>query len=226
MLALGVCAAALATACASPPSAGKTPAGLTRVNVGVVTVADAASFFLALKDGFFRQEGLDVHYTLTAQSTAAMPDLLNGSIDVIGGANYVNALQAQVKGTASIRILAANGECNPDSDGVLVLQHSGITSPAGLFGKTVAINITGNIQQLLIDRQLQANDLNPAKVRYAEIPFPDMLAGLKAHRVDAINEIQPYETEAESILGAQNILSPCINSTNGMPLTGDITTAQ
>jgi NitT/TauT family transport system substrate-binding protein len=218
--------AALATACASPPGQESKPARLTRVNVAVVNIADAASFMLAEKDGFFRQQGLDVHYTLTAQSAAAMPDLLSGRIDVIGAANYVTAFEAQVHGAADLRILAANGECNPDSDGVLVLEGSGINTPAGLIGKTIAINITGNIQQLLIDRQLQADDLNPAKVHFVEIAFPDMLAALKAHRVDAINEIQPYETEAEENLGAESILSPCTGSTNGMPLTGDISTAQ
>jgi NitT/TauT family transport system substrate-binding protein len=52
-----------------------------------------------------------------------------------------------------------------------------------------------------------------------------MLTALAAHRVDAINEIQPYDAEAQDRLGAENVLSPCTGSMNGMPLTGDIATA-
>jgi NitT/TauT family transport system substrate-binding protein len=222
----------LATGIASPlvsgcgPSQAATPRTATPVNVAIVDIADAASFFIALHDGFFRQQGLDVHYTKVPQSVVAMPDLLAGRIQVIGAANFVNAFEAQVHGTADIRVVATNGECTPSSDGVLALQGSGIKTAAGLLGKTLATNITNNIQQLLIDRQIQADDLNPSKVHFVEIPFDKMQQALVAHRVDAVNEIQPYLAQIENATGAENILPPCQGSTDNMPLTGDITTAQ
>lgn len=225
LFAVGIAIAAMTTGCASSSGSNSTAAGLTRVNVAMVSITDGSTFFVALRHGFFRQAGLDVQYTITPQSTAAMPDLLNGSIDVIGAANYVSAFQAQIHGAANIRVLAEDGECGTGTDGVLVLPHSGIITPADLIGKTVATNILHNIQQLMIDRQLQADDLNPAIVHFVQIPFPDMLAALKAHRVDAINEVEPYVSEAEDTLGAEMLLSACAGPTEGMPLTGYITTA-
>jgi NitT/TauT family transport system substrate-binding protein len=224
IFAVGMAAAvtAAAAACGIPASA---PEGLTRVNVAVVSIADGSTFFVALRHGYFTQVGLDVHYTTTPQSTAAMPALLAGRIDVIGAANYVSAFESQIHGAASIRVLAEDGECGTGTDSVLVLPHSGITAPAGLAGKTVATNITGNIQQLMIDRQLQADDINPATVHFAQIPFPDQITALQAHRVDAINEVEPYVSEAEDKLGAETVLPVCAGPTAGMPLTGWITSA-
>jgi NitT/TauT family transport system substrate-binding protein len=77
----------------------------------------------------------------------------------------------------------------------------------------------------MIDRQLQANNLSPAGVHFVQIPFPDMLTALKAHRVDAIDEVEPYVSEAEDTLGAETILPVCAGPTAGMPLTGYITSA-
>jgi NitT/TauT family transport system substrate-binding protein len=214
-----------AAACAPTASPGTSPGGLTRVNVAVVSITDGSTFFVALRHGFFTQAGLDVHYTTTPQSTAAMPALLAGRIDVIGAANYVSAFESQIHGAASIRVLAEDGECGTGTDSVLVLPHSPITAPAGLAGKTVATNITGNIQQLMIDRQLQADDISPATVHFAQIPFPDQITALQAHRVDAINEVEPYVSEAEDKLGAETVLAVCAGPTAGMPLTGWLTSA-
>ena len=60
------------------------------------------------------------------------------------------------------------------------------TSPsaAGLAGKTIAVNLTSNIQTLMTNVQLKAAGVSPSSVKYVAIPFPDMGAALKAGRVD------------------------------------------
>ena len=64
-----------------------------------------------------------------------------------------------------------------------------------------------------------------AGVRYVVIPFADMAAALKAHRVDAINEVEPFLSSTEDALGAQPVLQQCTGPTAGIPLGGYITTA-
>jgi ABC-type nitrate/sulfonate/bicarbonate transport system substrate-binding protein len=103
VFALGIAVTALIPACASSSSPDSTSASLTRVNVAMVSITDGSTFFVALRHGFFRQAGLDVRYTITPQSTAAMPGLLNGSIDVIGAANYVSAFESQIHGPSLLR---------------------------------------------------------------------------------------------------------------------------
>ena len=220
-----IAAVAALAACGTSGTAAARPGGLVRVPVAVVPITDAAPFILAVQRGYFTRAGLDVTYTITPQSTAATAALLHGSVDVIAAANYVSFLAAQAHGALSIRILAANSQCGTDTQAVLALPGSGIARPADLAGKTIAVNVSPNIQTLTITRQLQANGVPTARVRYVVIPFADMVSALTAHRVDAISEVEPFLSGAEVSLGAQPVLEQCTGPTADIPLGGYITTA-
>lgn len=180
---------------------------------------------LAVQRGYFTCAGPDVTYAITPQSTAAAADLVHGSVNVIAAANYVSFLAAQAHGTLNIRILAANSQCGTDTQAVLVRRASGITKPSDLAGKTIAVNVSPNIQTLTVPRQLQANGVPTAGVRYLVIPFADMAAALVTHRVDTISEVEPFLTQAEVSMGAQAVLPQCTGPTAGIPLGGYRTTA-
>jgi NitT/TauT family transport system substrate-binding protein len=219
-------AAVTAAACgtSTAPTQPGTPTG-THITVAVVPITDAAPFILAVQRGYFTRAGLDVTYTLTPQSTAAAADLVHGSVNVIAAANYVSFLSAQAHGAMNIRILAANSQCGTSTQAVLALPGSGITKPADLAGKTIAVNVAPNIQTLTITRQLQADGVPTAGVRFVAIPFGAMATALKAHRVAAISEVEPFLSTDEKALGAQPVLEQCTGPTAGIPLGGYITTA-
>jgi NitT/TauT family transport system substrate-binding protein len=77
--------------------------------LAVLAATDDAPFWLALKDGFFRQEGLSVTPKIVAQSTLAIPAMEHGSVQVIGGGNYVTFFEAQARGVLHIKVLAPAG---------------------------------------------------------------------------------------------------------------------
>lgn len=224
-LAAGLALAVLAGGCSSASSTTDASAGSMPINVAVVTITDGSPFFVALQHGFFKQVGLDVTYETAKQSTTVMPQLLANRVNVIGAANYVNAFEAELNGTAKLSVLAEDGECGTDTDSVLALPHSDIAKPSDLIGKTVATNIVGNIQQLMINRQLEANNVNPANVHFVEIPFNQEVEALASHKVNAINEVEPFVSEAENRLGAEVVLPVCSGPTAGMPLTGWLASA-
>lgn len=228
-LVCAACGSGVAAGQAATGQSGGRPGGqaaaATRVSVAVVPITDAAPFFLALRHGYFARQGLTVHYTITPQSTAATADMLHGSVDVIAAANYVSFFAAQAHGSFRIKVLAANSQCGTDTQAVLTLPHSGIRTPAGLAGRTIAVNITPNIQTLTISRVLAADGVSTAGVRYVAIPFADMAAALQAGRVNAISEVEPFLTSAEASLGAQVVLPQCTGPTAGIPLGGYLTTA-
>ena len=219
---------AVTTAAACGTSTAPTQPGTptrTHITVAVVPITDAAPFILAVQRGYFTRAGLQVTYTLTPQSTAAAADLVHGTVNVIAAANYVSFLSAQAHGAMNIRILAANSQCGTNTQAVLALPGSGITRPADLAGKTIAVNVAPNIQTLTITRQLQADGVPTAGVRYVAIPFAAMATALKAHRVAAISEVEPFLSTGEKALGAQPVLEQCTGPTAGIPLGGYITTA-
>jgi NitT/TauT family transport system substrate-binding protein len=145
--------------------------------------------------------------------------MLAGSVDIIGSGNYVSFFEAVSKGVIKINVLAASAQCAGNTLNVLAMPKSKITSPADLAGKSIAVNLPGNIQTLTIDAVLKGDGVNPATIKYVEIPFPSMPAALAAGRVDAISEVEPFITAAERS-GATSVLAQCQGSTAGMPLSG------
>jgi len=216
----------VAAACGTTPATTQ-PGTLTgtHVAVAVVPITDAAPFILAVQRGYFTRAGLHVTYTLTPQSTGAAADLVHGTVNVIAAANYVSFFAADAHGAMNIRVLAANSQCGTNTQAVLALPSSGITKPADLAGKTIAVNVAPNIQTLTTTRQLQADGVPTTGVRFVAIPFADTATALKAHRVAAISEVEPFLTSTEISLGAQPVLPQCTGPTSGIPLGGYITTA-
>jgi NitT/TauT family transport system substrate-binding protein len=192
--------------------------------VAAVRATDEVPLYLAEKDGFFRQQGLNVTVVPLNTSTAAVPRLVNGTIDVIAGANYVSFFGAQARGVLHIKVIAPAGSCTGSDFAVLTLPGSTITRPADLAGKTITEPGPASVNTLLIDAQLAANGVSPAKARFLTVPFVSSAAALHAHRVDAISLIEPFLTEALAN-GAQTIMPLCTGPTANLPLSGDITIA-
>jgi NitT/TauT family transport system substrate-binding protein len=227
----GVAAALLAAGCSSSgssapgsgsPSASPSASALeqSHITVGALPVIDDAGLYLANKLGYFKQEGLTVTIAPVTQSTQAIPDMLHGSIAVISGANYVSFFEAQAKGTVSFKVLAEGVTCQPDTFGVAALPSSGISKPADLAGKTIAVNLLNNIQTLTLNAVLKAEGVNPSSVHYVVVPFPNMIAALKAHQVNAISAVQPFLTGAEAADGAKQVVSSCDGPVAHMPMSG------
>lgn len=210
----------------APAGASATPTRTTTTSltVAVVPIVQAAPLFIAIKNGYFRHEGLNVTTKITQQSTAAVSDMLHGTVQIVAAANYVSFFQAQSTGAFSISVIAANSQCDNDSNVVLSLPGSGIAKPSDLAGKTIAVNINPNIQTLTIDAVLKADGVPPSSVHFVTIPFPDMPAALKAHRVNAIAEVEPFITSSEES-GAVKVLNACQGPAAGIPLGGYFSTA-
>jgi NitT/TauT family transport system substrate-binding protein len=220
---IGLAATLLASACGSsgsPSSGSSSGPELTHLTVGVLPVTDDAPFFVAMKKGYFKQEGLSVTPKIIPQSTLAIPDMISGSIDMVAGANYVTFFSGAAKGTLKVSLVAEADRCTKDSLAVMALPKQHITSPAGLAGKTIAVNLTDNIQTLTINAVLKANDVNPAKVHYVVIPFPNMPAALAAGHVDTIATVEPFITGVEQADGAVPVLNMCQGPTLGLPVSG------
>ena len=197
----------------------------THLTVGALAVNDDAPLYLAIKDGLFRQVGLTVTTLPVAASTEAIPDMLRGTVDIMAGANYVSFFQAEDKGVVHFKILADASHCTASTFEVMTLPGSGIAGPADLAGKSVAVNLTGNVQTLTLNSVLQANSISSSSVHYVQIPFPDMVAALKAHRVDAISTLEPYITASEEEDGAVPVVSQCTGPTANFPMSGYFATS-
>ena len=166
------------------------------LTVGVIPIADVAPLYLGVDQGFFEDEGLKIETQLAEGGAAIIPSVLNGDYQ-IGFSNTTSLIIAGSKDLPiqiiSQGVLAGTG---PDDawDGVLVPAGSDIKELKDLEGKTVAVNTLNNVSQVVVNTALTEAGADYEKVKYVEVPFPDMNAALESKRVDAAFQVEPGYT--------------------------------
>jgi NitT/TauT family transport system substrate-binding protein len=220
-------AAVLLTSACSGGATSSSTSGTDSIVIGALPVIDDVSAYIAADEGIYQRFGLNVTLKTVTSSLVAISQMQAGTINILGGGNYVSFIQEAARTPASppFKILAEGATCSPGSFNVLALSSSGIQTPASLAHKTIAVNIPNNIQTLTINSVLAADGVNPATVRYVVVPFPKMGAELKDHKVDAISAVEPFATEAEQASGAEPILDQCSGPTSDIPLSGYFSTS-
>jgi NitT/TauT family transport system substrate-binding protein len=224
--ALAVAVVALLSSCSGGGSAGYSGPTIS-INLGALPVVDGVSAYIAQDQGIFKRYGLNVKINPVLSSVLAIPMMQKGQIDILGGGNYVSFIELAAKnsGHPPFRVLAEAATCSTGSFVVLTLPSSGIQTPAQLEHKTIAVNLTQNIQTLMINSVLNADNVKASTVSYKAIPFPKMTAALESHKVDAISVVEPFVTTAEQTAGAVPILDMCSGPDNNLPLSGYIATS-
>jgi NitT/TauT family transport system substrate-binding protein len=201
---LSVLITTLASACGGSSTSSASPHGgleKTDLVIGQVPSEGNSALYVAEQRGLFAAHGLHVKLEAIQSSATIIPGLLHGSIDISAG-QLTAFMGAQEQGIGRFRVLASGLEIGPNVNELMALKSSGITSPAELKGKTIAVNADVGNGVLLTDSALSAYGVKPSQVSLVTIGFPDMAAALAAHRVDAAYETQPYVTEMEQQIGA------------------------
>ncbi|MFW3168851.1 ABC transporter substrate-binding protein [Geodermatophilus sp. CPCC 206100] len=210
-----------AASSAAESSSGQGDLETTEMNVGVQPFAEASAFYYALQEGYFEDEGLTVNPTSSTGGGGAtlVTSIVSGDIDV-AYANYVSVVQAASEGLP-LRIVRENDR--PGPQGLYSVPGSGITTPADLAGKRIAINGLGNIMELTSRAALEENGVDPDSVTFVEIPLPEMPQNLSTGDVDAAWLAEPFVTNATNTLGAQLVLDISTGPTEDLPISGWMT---
>jgi NitT/TauT family transport system substrate-binding protein len=130
--------------------------------------------------------------------------------DQFGFSNVVSLVTARSK-QLPLRVVSqgASGHKteNEAFDTLLVPKGSAIKQAQDLEGKTVAVNALNNIGPLSINYAVEQAGADPKKVKYVEVPFPDMIAAVEAGRVDAAWVVEPFASQGLAA-GARSIFAP------------------
>jgi NitT/TauT family transport system substrate-binding protein len=217
--------AALASAgCGSRAAATGSPSlEKTNLTIAAVPTTSSAGLYVAQREGFFRQAGLNVRIVNVGSGAGVTANLLDGSIDVLNGA-YAGFIEAQVHGAGRFHILADGYAGAPSVDEIVVLPSSGITAPEQLSGRTIAVNALNSIAALLVSSTLESWGVSPSQVHLVAMPFPAMPAALRAHRIDAAYLAEPYLSEAETQIGGEGLIDVNAGATQDFPIDGYVAT--
>ncbi len=214
-----------AAGCSASSAAQQATVEKPHLTVALVPAITNVGLFLAQSHGFFAAEGLTVKVVPVISSTTAVTEQLHGRIDVTAGA-YVSYILAQANnpGVIAWRILAEGAISQPHSQQVLIAPRSPVRTVAGLRGKTVGTNIAGNIGTLLIDAMLAESNIPVSSVKQAGVPFPHMAGALASGKIDAGWFDEPFLSEAEASIGAQQLYDTDSGATQNFPISGYMVT--
>ena len=183
------------------------------LRVSIIPINDVAPLFAAIKEGYFKQQGLEVDTAPTAGGAVGVPGLMAGAYDIVF-TNVVSTVQARAQGLP-IKIISpgsaiGDGSQGDGGAGILVRKGEGIKTGADLVGKSLAVNTQNNIIWLYARAWVQKAGGDPGKVTFREVPFPQMLDALRTKRVDAVFAVDPFITIAKGDAGLEFLGSPYI----------------
>jgi NitT/TauT family transport system substrate-binding protein len=160
-------------------------------------IVDNAAMFMAMEKGFFKAEGLELETVPMAGGAVIVQGVTSGDLQ-IGWTNVISLYQAHAEGF-DFKLMgggAANVKAKHESHAIQVAKASLIKGAKDLEGKTVAVNTLNNIVHLMAMAWIDKNGGSSAKVKFVEVPFPQMEATLSAGKVDAASIHEPFATAA------------------------------
>jgi NitT/TauT family transport system substrate-binding protein len=185
----------------------------TKLNVGTMKIGDLSPFFLALDRAFFKDAGLDINVAAMVGGAAVAPALASGALN-IGWSNVVSIYQGHLQGF-DYRFIA-NGAINKrgtnDVFGFQVAVDSPIRSAKDLEGKTLASNTLRNIIHVAGMHWIDSNGGDSSKVKWIELPFPQMEPALVNKQIDGFVAVEPFVTVPSKVNKKTKVL--------GYPLGG------
>jgi NitT/TauT family transport system substrate-binding protein len=178
------------------------------LKVGVLPIADVAPLYLGMKQGFFAGEKLKLEPQVSQGGAEVVASVVSGGLQ-LGFSSTEPLLVAKSKGLP-MKIVAQGVQAAESTetawDGMLVAKDSPIRSAKDLEGKTVAVNAVQGMNELCIRAVLQRDGVDASKVKFIEVPFPEMVGALENGRVDAISAVEPFVSQAKAAK-ARNLFS-------------------
>lgn len=194
-LALLACVVSLGALIATPastadPAKTSTPQQARNVKVGLAALWISAPIYVAIRQGFFRRNGLNVEPVVLASTPAMVAAAKTGSITFGVGA-LSTLFQAQAQGLG-LKIVSPNSALSTRLEGVAVAADSPYRRMRDLEGKSYCINILNGQAQGQAKWAMIAAGGDPDSMRFIGIPFAEAVSALVAGRVDACQVVQPY----------------------------------
>jgi NitT/TauT family transport system substrate-binding protein len=166
-----------------------------KIRLGVLPFSESLGAVVADRQGYFKAEGLDVEMSKIGSGAVGVPVLQAGKLDIIFS-NTVSTLQAIEQGLDAV-ILAPGAVVRstpPDTTSAIMVRKGTVKTLKDLEGKRVAVNVINSTAWLHAVAALEKHGVARSKVRFVELPFPQMNDPLLNDQVDAINQVEPFRT--------------------------------
>lgn len=228
-ISLGLLAVTILAAGCTSASGSTVSGGGPSITVAVIPGTDTAPVMIAARGKVFRDHGLNVTVKTYNSLRSEVQALKNGSADIAAG-DYADFLYEDAAGKTPLHLVADGYDATPSVMEVLSLPRSGITTPQQLAHKVVATpeaqlippgnSVPYNMETLATQTVLNSDGISPTDVTWKPMPEQNMIRALSSGTVNAILATEPTIIQADSQLGAVEVMDSCSGPTAGLPLSG------
>lgn len=166
-----------------------------KIKLGLLPFSESLAAVIADKQGFFKAEGIEVEISKFDSGAVAVPVLQSGRLDIVLSST-VATFQAIEQGLDAV-VLAPGAivrEAPPDTTTAVIVRKGAIGSLKELEGKRVAVNVINSTAWLHAVAMLDKHGVDRTKVRFTEVPFPQMNDPLLAGQLDAVVQVEPFRS--------------------------------
>jgi len=155
--------------------------------------------------GFFEKAGLNVDLSILAGGSIIAASVASGDLD-IGVSNIIPIALAYLRGIP-FSFFCSGGMYDPDAAALCVANDGPIKTAKDLEGQTVASSSLTDLNTLAIRTWVDQNGGDSTKIRFVEVPSPEMQSALLRGTVSAAPIFEPFLTVARNA-GGIRLLAP------------------
>lgn len=144
--------------------------------------------YLAMKEGGFKKESIDLKWESFGTSSSRMSALMAGNID-IAGTGAVSAIALMARGARQFYVIGV-----PENFGRVegLFVRKDVNTIQDLKGKTIGTTFASSAHMLVLDL-LATNGLVPDKdINIVNVSAPELPAAIKSGQIDACATWTPY----------------------------------
>ncbi len=149
-----------------------------------------------------------------------MPVLQSGRMDIVLSST-VSTFQAIEQGLDAI-VLAPGAivrAAPPDTTTAVIVKKGSIKSLKELEGKRIAVNVINSTAWLHAVALLEKHGVDRTKVRFTEVPFPQMNDPLLNQQIDAIVQVEPFRSVLMATGNAEIVGWPYVETAPNTDIT-------
>jgi NitT/TauT family transport system substrate-binding protein len=192
---------------------------LDQVNAAASGTSSDVGSFIAIKKGYFRDEGLEVKETVFDSGIKMIAPLGTGDLDVAVGSATAALYNAVARGIG-VKIVASNSNAPPGyGHNVLIIRKELIDSgrykkPIDIKGLKVAMPSQGSSATAMLNAHLTMIGLKFSDIEPIYLSYPNQVAALASGNIDLGLTAEPQATQAVKTSGAVRITTDDIMEPN------------
>jgi NitT/TauT family transport system substrate-binding protein len=190
------------------------------IKLGLLPFSESLAAVIADKQGYFKDAGIAVESAKFDSGAIAVPVLQSGRMDIVLS-NTVATFQAIEQGLDAVVLAPAAivRAAPPDTTTAVMARKGSIKSPKDLEGKRVAVNVINSTAWLHAVAWLEKHGVDRTKVRFTEVPFPQMNDPLLNGQIDAVVQVEPFRSALMATGNAEIVGWPYVETAPNTDIT-------